>query len=73
MVLAAALTVGISAFLKRTRTGVRLRALSERPYTAEHLGIRTRSLATGMWATSGALATVAIIVIAPSRTPRSRR
>jgi branched-chain amino acid transport system permease protein len=69
VVLAAALTVGISAFLKRTRTGVRLRALSERPSTAEHLGLRTRWLACGMWATSGALATIAIVVIAPSRTP----
>ncbi len=67
--LAAGLTAGVSLFLGRTRTGVRLRALSERPATAQKLGLRTRVLATGMWAIAGALATLAIIIIAPGRTP----
>lgn len=69
ILLAAATTVGVSFFLRRTRTGLRLQALSERPFTAQRLGIRTRTLAVGMWTATGALATLAIIIVAPSRTP----
>ncbi len=64
-----ALTVAVlvTAFLRRTRTGVLLRALSERPTTAELLGVPARPLAVGVWAVGGAISAAAVVLIAPSR------
>lgn len=61
------IAVALWLFLSRTRTGVRLRALSERPTSAELLGIPARRLTVGVWAASGAVSALAILVIAPSR------
>jgi branched-chain amino acid transport system permease protein len=63
-----ALALGIGWLLANTRLGVRLRALSERPMTAELLGLPATRLAVGVWAFSGAISSLALLVIAPSRT-----
>lgn len=67
--LAIGLTVTVEQFLARTRTGLQLRALSERPMAAELLGIPVRLLALGVWALSGAVTTIALMLIAPLRSP----
>jgi branched-chain amino acid transport system permease protein len=61
------LALGTDLFLSRTRLGIRLRAQSERPQTAELLGVPARWLAVGVWAATGAIAAFAILVITPSR------
>lgn len=65
--LATALALGVGAFLNRTLLGVQLRALSERPTTAELLGIPARRLSMLVWLFGGAAATAAVLVIAPTR------
>lgn len=67
--LAVALTIAVEQFLGRTRTGLQLRALSERPMAAELLGVPVRRLALGIWALSGAVTTIALMLIAPLRSP----
>jgi branched-chain amino acid transport system permease protein len=65
--LAVVLAAAVTFYLRRTRTGLRLRALSERPVTAEIIGVHVRRLSIGLWTASGAIATVAIIVAAPEQ------
>lgn len=67
--LAIVLTLVVEQFLNRTRTGLQLRALSERPMAAELIGIRVRTLAIGVWAVSGAVTSCALMLIAPLRSP----
>lgn len=67
--LAVVFTVAATAFLSRTRTGLKLRALAERPMTAELLGIPTRRLSIGVWAVAGLATTLALMIIAPQRAP----
>lgn len=67
--LAVALTIAVEQFLDRTKTGLQLRALSENPMAAELLGIPVRRLALGVWALSGAVTTIALMLIAPLRSP----
>lgn len=67
--LAVVLTIAVEQFLGRTRTGLQLRALSEKPMAAELLGIPVRRLAIGVWALSGAVTTLALMLIAPLRAP----
>lgn len=67
--LAVLLTVAAELFLNRTRTGLELRALSERPMAAELLGIRVRLLALIVWAIAGAVTAFALMLIAPLRSP----
>lgn len=62
-----ALAIGATLGLQRTRLGAVLRAISARPATAELLGVRVRSLSIGMWALTGALSSVAMLLIAPAR------
>jgi branched-chain amino acid transport system permease protein len=59
--------IAVNSILEWTRIGVLLRALSERPTTAELLGVRVRLLALGVWAAAGGVATLAITLIAPNR------
>ncbi|QXJ20995.1 branched-chain amino acid ABC transporter permease [Actinomadura graeca] len=54
--------------LTRTVLGLRLRALSERPTTAELHAIPSRRLGVGMWAVTGLLAAAVLLVIAPQQT-----
>ncbi|MDO6966038.1 branched-chain amino acid ABC transporter permease [Rhizobium alvei] len=67
--LALLLTIAVEQFLARTRTGLQLRALSERPMAAELLGIRVRWLALGVWGVSGAVTCFALMLVAPLRSP----
>ncbi|MFJ3957357.1 branched-chain amino acid ABC transporter permease [Arthrobacter sp. NPDC090010] len=53
--------------LTNTSVGTRLRALSERPTTAELLGIRSRPLSIGVWFITGVISSAAIIIVAPSQ------
>ncbi|MDO6965934.1 branched-chain amino acid ABC transporter permease [Rhizobium alvei] len=69
LVLAIAFTIATEQFLARTRTGLQLRALSQRPMAAELIGIRVRTLALGVWAVTGAVTTSALMIIAPLRSP----
>jgi branched-chain amino acid transport system permease protein len=62
-----AVALAVALFLKRTRLGVRLRAQSERPQTAELLGVPARWLAVGVWAITGMLAAVGTLIVAPTR------
>ncbi|MCW2994653.1 MAG: inner-rane translocator [Conexibacter sp.] len=59
--------VGLSVFLGRTRVGLRLRALSERPQTAELLGVPARWLAIAVWAVAGAITALGTQMVAPTR------
>ncbi len=67
LVLAAAVAAGAGLLLNRSRLGVRLRAISERPVTAEMLGVPVTALAVGVWAVMGAVTAVAVTAVAPTR------
>lgn len=67
--LAALFAVAATTFLNKTRTGLKLRALAERPMTAELMGIPTRKLSIGVWAVAGLATTLALMIIAPQRAP----
>jgi branched-chain amino acid transport system permease protein len=67
LVLAAVLAVGVGLLLNRSRLGIRLRAISERPVTAEMLGVPVMALAVGVWAVVGAVTAVAVTAVAPTR------
>lgn len=67
IIVAALLAAAAACYLRATRTGLRLRALSERPTTAEIVGVRVRRLSTAVWTASGAVATIAVVIIAPER------
>lgn len=69
LILAVVFTLLTEQFLARTRTGLQLRALSQRPMAAELIGIRVRLLALGVWAVTGAVTTLALMIIAPLRSP----
>lgn len=65
MLLAVAFAVGPAVLLRRTRTGLLLRALAERPTTAELIGIRVPRLSLVVWAVTGAASALAIMIVAP--------
>ena len=67
--MALAFTIGATQFLNHTRTGLKLRALSERPLTAELTGIPAKKLSIGVWAIAGLATTLALMIIAPQRAP----
>lgn len=60
---------GLSLLLRHTQIGLRLQALSDRPVTVQLLGVNTRRLALGVWATTGLLSTFAMLLVAPARNP----
>jgi branched-chain amino acid transport system permease protein len=63
-----ALAIGV--FLRRTRTGTLLRALSSRPTTAELLGVRVGILSVGVWTFAAAVSTLAILFVLPTSRDR---
>lgn len=67
--LALVFTIIVEQFLARTKTGLELRALSQRPMAAELLGVRVRLLALCVWAVTGAVTAFALMIIAPLRSP----
>lgn len=67
VVLAIVVAASCSILLRRTSVGTKLRALSERPTTAELIGIAAKPLSIGVWAVTGAISAITIMVIAPSQ------
>ncbi|WP_026421604.1 branched-chain amino acid ABC transporter permease [Actinokineospora inagensis] len=65
LVLAIAFAVLPAVLLNRTRTGLLLRAQSERPTTAELIGVRVPRLSMVVWAVAGAASSLAVMIIAP--------
>lgn len=65
--MAIVVAVGVHLVLTRTKVGTQLRALSERPTTAELLGIRSRPLSIAVWFFTGVISAVVIIIVAPSQ------
>lgn len=65
--LAVVVAVLAHVVLARTQVGTRLRALSERPTTAELLGIRSRPLSIAVWAVTGLISATAVVIVAPSQ------
>src|SRR5579872_99833 len=69
LALALLFTVSADLFLMRTRAGLHLRALSERPMAAELIGVPVRSLSLFVWGVTGAATTLALMIVAPQRAP----
>ena len=65
--MAVVVAIGVHFLLTRTRIGTQLRALSERPTTAELLGIRSRPLSIAVWFATGIISAIAIVIVAPSQ------
>lgn len=65
IICAAALSVVITMTLNRSRRGLQLRAIAQGPVASELLGLPVKALSLAVWGTSGMIATVAILVIAP--------
>lgn len=68
LVLAVAVTLFVTMMLQRSRRGLQLRAISQGPVAAELLGIPVKPLGLFVWGVSGALASIAVILIAPGQT-----
>jgi branched-chain amino acid transport system permease protein len=62
------LAVLVTLLLNRTHLGAQLRAMSDRPTTAQLLGIRVRRLTVLVWAFTGAVSTVAVMFVLPTST-----
>src|SRR5437868_14065020 len=65
LALAVAITVGTGLLLTKTSIGLRLQALSERPATAQVVGIAAPKLAVAVWAVIGAISALVIVLVAP--------
>lgn len=63
---AAALAIAVPLIVGHTRLGIRLIAISERPATAEMLGIRTSPVTITVWLLGGALVAILLLLVAPS-------
>lgn len=65
--LAVAVAAGAALLLKKTTIGTKLRALSDRPTTAELIGIASKPLSVGVWASTGAIGAITVLIIAPTQ------
>ncbi|WP_028921407.1 branched-chain amino acid ABC transporter permease [Pseudonocardia acaciae] len=65
--LAVLVAVACHLVLVKTTIGIRLRALSERPTTAELAGIPATPLSIAVWGATGVVSTAVISLIAPSQ------
>jgi branched-chain amino acid transport system permease protein len=66
---AVAIAAVLTLLLRYTQVGLHLRAMSERPVTAQLLGINTQGLAIIVWTSTGVLSALAMLLIAPTRNP----
>lgn len=66
--LAIVMAIGIGLFLHRTNAGAQLRAMSQRPTTAQLLGIRTNLLTMAVWSVGAGISTLAILFVLPTST-----
>lgn len=66
---ALAIVIAIAArlVLSATDVGTKLRALSERPTTAELIGIPAKPLSIAVWMVTGLLSALVVIIIAPAQ------
>ncbi|MDQ4501694.1 branched-chain amino acid ABC transporter permease [Sinomonas sp. ASV322] len=67
VLLAVVVAVAVQLILTKTAVGTQLRALSERPTTAELLGIPSKPLSIAVWAATGVISAIAIVIVAPSQ------
>lgn len=65
--LAIVVAIIVRVVLTRTAIGTQLRALSERPTTAELIGIPARPLSITVWVVTGVISAIAIIIVAPAQ------
>lgn len=65
LALAALVAVGAQFLLMHTLVGLRLRALSERPVTAELAGVSIGPLTVAVWAATGLLTSFVVSIVAP--------
>ena len=65
LLLALGCTAVTTGMLTRSRRGLQLRAISQGPVAAELLGLPVKPLVLAAWGASGAVATLAILVIVP--------
>ncbi|KKI20014.1 MULTISPECIES: ABC transporter permease subunit [unclassified Leucobacter] len=65
--LAILVALAAAIVLRRTTIGTKLRALSDRPTTAELIGIASKPLSIGVWAVTGAVSAVTVLIIAPTQ------
>ncbi|MBC7373831.1 MAG: ATP-binding cassette domain-containing protein [Frankiales bacterium] len=63
LALAPAVAAGVALLVTRTPLGLLLRASADNREAAELAGVRTRRVATGVWALSGALAAVTVVLL----------
>lgn len=66
--LAALVSGGAWLLLAKTTVGTKLRAIADRPVAAELIGIPVTSLTIGVWAASGLIVTVVVMIVAPTQT-----
>ena len=69
LVLVMVLAGTLSVLMTRTQLGIRLEAMAARPTTVQLLGVNARLLAVGAWLTTGAVSTLALLLIAPTYNP----
>ena len=65
--LAIVVAAAVRLLLVRTSIGTQLRALSERPTTAELIGIPSKVLSISVWFVTGIISAIVIIMVAPSQ------
>lgn len=65
--MAIVIAIAAKVVLSRTSIGTKLRALSERPTTAELIGIPAKPLSIAVWAITGLLSSLVVIIIAPTQ------
>jgi branched-chain amino acid transport system permease protein len=63
--LALVFTLFVTQMLHRTRRGLQLRAISQGPVASELLGLPVRPLTLAIWGGSGAIGTIAVMIISP--------
>lgn len=69
IVLTALIALTVTLILRFTQVGIRLEALAENPRGISLLGINPILLGVGVWVTLGALSTLAMLLLAPTRNP----
>ncbi|HOA87566.1 MAG: branched-chain amino acid ABC transporter permease [Microbacteriaceae bacterium] len=67
LALAVVIAAGVSLMLRHTHLGIRMQAMSERPVTVQLLRVNARALSIGAWAGTGAVSTLALLLVAPAR------
>ncbi|KAA1420500.1 ATP-binding cassette domain-containing protein [Mumia zhuanghuii] len=66
LILAPAVLVGLSWFMRHTRSGLAIRAAADAPDTAALEGIRAHRMASYAWAIAGGIAALSAILVTPT-------